>query len=153
MDRDASLLARLRGQLADLPFVLAGASEEKLKRRPPSGKWSAHEHLAHLARYHEVFRERLERIRNEDRPRFARYRAEEDSGWPGWPERDGDELRRRLQESRGDLVALFERLPAAELRRIGIHPVFGEMSVPEWTQFFLLHEAQHLYVILGLARV
>ena len=46
--------------------------------KPVSGKWSAHEQLAHLARYHQVFLQRIDRILSEQAPEFPRYRAEYD---------------------------------------------------------------------------
>ena len=55
-----------------------------MARRPAPGKWSAHEHLAHLARHHELMLERLRIILNEDRPTLARYRAETDPEWERW---------------------------------------------------------------------
>ena len=38
-------------QLDCLPIILAGAEAGAIDRRPASGKWSARENLAHLARY------------------------------------------------------------------------------------------------------
>lgn len=152
MSLNESLRARLRGQLDGLPLVLGGASSETLKQRPPSGKWSAHENLAHLARYHDVFRDRLQRILDEDRPQLGRYRAEDDPGWPPWPAREPDDVLRRLHELRRELVAFVERLTPERLGRTGVHPLFGEMAIPEWIEFFLLHEAHHLYVIMSRAR-
>jgi len=35
-----------------------------------------------------------------------------------------------------------------QLTRTGLHPVLGEMDIPLWLEFFLLHEAHHLYAIL-----
>jgi len=49
-----SLMARLETQLDTLETVLGGADAQLLARRPPAGAWSAHEHLAHLARHHDV---------------------------------------------------------------------------------------------------
>ncbi len=152
MGLSESMVARLRGQLEGLAFLLGGASAEQLQRRPPSGKWSAHENLAHLARYHQVFRERLQRILDEERPALGRYRAEEDPGWPPWPVRDPDDVQRQLRTLRNDLVARVERLTPEQLGRTGVHPVFGEMTVPQWIEFFLLHEGHHLYVIMSRAR-
>ena len=152
MSLDPSLLARLRGQLDGLPFILGGASAQQLKRRPASGKWSAHESIAHLARYHEVFRERLERLLAEDSPPLGRYRAEEDPGWPPWPAREPEDVQRRLRGLRSELLELVERLTPDQLERTGVHPLFGEMKVPEWIEFFLLHEGHHLYVIMSRAR-
>jgi hypothetical protein len=36
----------------------------------------------------------------------------------------------------------------AESGRTGLHPTFGEMDVAGWLDFFLLHEAHHLYTAL-----
>lgn len=144
--------ARLHGQLGRLDLVLGDADAAALKRRPPSGKWSAHEHLAHLARYHEVFRERLERMLTEEGPSLGRYRAEEDPGWPAWPARDPGDVRRRLLEQRRDLARFLERLTPEQLARTGLHPLFGEMTVNDWIEFFLVHEAHHLYVMMSRAR-
>lgn len=78
---DESQLIRLRTQLASIDFLFAGASPQRIDRRPASGTWSARENLAHLGRYQEVFLERLNLILTESSPQFARYRAEEDPGW------------------------------------------------------------------------
>jgi hypothetical protein len=39
-----------------------------------------------------------------------------------------------------------------ELGRAGTHPVLGALAIPEWLEFFLLHEAHHLYVVTIRAR-
>ncbi len=36
--------------------------------------------------------------------------------------------------------------------RTGVHPTLGELPIPLWIEFFLLHEAHHLYVVMTLAR-
>jgi hypothetical protein len=45
-------------------------------------------------------------------------------------------------------VALVRSLSPAESVRTGLHPAFGEMDVAGWLDFFLLHEAHHLYTAL-----
>ncbi|PYX99012.1 MAG: hypothetical protein DMG63_10280 [Acidobacteria bacterium] len=45
-------------------------------------------------------------------------------------------------------VRQLSSLSDEQLARTGIHPVLGEMDVPLWLEFFLLHEAHHLYAIL-----
>lgn len=57
---------------------------ETLHAKPIAGKWSAHEQLAHLARYHQIFLQRIDRILSEQAPEFSRYRAEDDPDWPAW---------------------------------------------------------------------
>ena len=148
----AFLRTRLEGQLDSLSFALGASREEALGRRPPSGKWSAHENLAHLARHHEVFLERLRRILDEDRPDLGRYRAEEDPCWPAWTAVPTREVLARLTALRAEIIRFVGRLSPEQLARVGVHPKLGPMTIPDWLEFFLLHEAHHLYVIAGLAR-
>lgn len=144
----APLLERLRTQLDALPFVLARATPSTLDARPRPEEWSARENLAHLARHHAVFLDRLRRLLAEDRPALGRYRAEEDPDWPAWATLPLDGILARLQALRGELVALVRSLSPPEFARTGLHPTFGELDVAGWLEFFLLHEAHHLYTAL-----
>jgi uncharacterized damage-inducible protein DinB len=147
-----STAIRLRTQLGCLPTILAGISEDSLDRRPLPEKWSARENLAHLARYHEMFLERIERIRREDRPLLARYVAEDDPKWPQWAAVPVGELLTRLRALRAQMLELVQQLSDAELSRTAVHSRFGEMTLVEWLEFFLLHEAHHLLVVMQRAR-
>jgi hypothetical protein len=53
-----------------------------------------------------------------------------------------------LRTLRAELIALVGSLSQAESTRTGLHPTFGELDVAGWLDFFLLHEAHHLYVAL-----
>lgn len=142
------LLRRLETQLDAIPTILAGAAPEAIEARSPSGQWSARKNLAHLARYHAVFLERIHRILDEDTPRFPRYRAEEDPAWPEWSALPLDEILAHLRTLRAEIVELFERLSEDQIGRIGTHPLLGPMPLSKWLEFFLLHEAHHLYVAM-----
>lgn len=152
MPLSPSASARLATQLDSLQSVLAEAAPEAMRRRPASGKWSAHENLAHLARYHEVFLERLRRILNEHEPPLGRYRAEDDPQWPVWAALSTSEVLARLNTLRAELVETLNRLSPSELSRVGVHPVFGKMALSLWVEFFLLHEGHHLYVVFQRVR-
>jgi len=143
-----STLLRLETQLDVIPLLLSGATPEAVMARPASGQWSAHENLAHLARHHDVFLERLHRILGESAPQLGRYRAEEDSAWPEWSRLSTEEVLIRLQTLRGEIIGLIKGLSRTEETRVGVHPLFGEMSLTLWVEFFLLHEAHHLYVVM-----
>ena len=41
-------------------------------------------------------------------------------------------------------------LSESSFMRSGKHPVYGELSIPRWIEFFLLHEAHHLFTIFKL---
>ncbi|MGH7237346.1 MAG: DinB family protein, partial [Candidatus Saccharimonadales bacterium] len=49
------------------------------------------------------------------------------------------------------IYQLITHTPADKLERMGIHPKYGKLTVLDWTEFFLLHEAHHLYTIFQLA--
>jgi uncharacterized damage-inducible protein DinB len=146
---------RLETQLDALDTILAGATPAALATRPASGGWSAQEHLAHLARHHAVFLDRLHRVAAEDAPRFARYRAEEDPEWPAWSALQLPEVLSRLRGLRAEIFRWTAALSEAEADRVGVHPLFGEQSIGDMLEFFLAHEGHHLYVAmtrLGEAR-
>ena len=145
MSLGPSLRERLRSQLESLVAVLGAASPAAIEKRPATGKWSAHEHLAHLARHHEVMLERLRLVLNEDRPNLSRYRAETDPEWERWRSLPLDEVLSLLRTQRGEIVRLVDSLDEEDLTRVGVHPALGPLNVPDWLEFFLLHEAHHLY--------
>ena len=58
----------------------------------------------------------------------------------------------RLSSMRIKLMAQLHSLSEEDFARTGIHPKFGEMNLSLWLEFFLVHEAHHLYVVLQLVR-
>ena len=94
---------------------------------------------------------RIRRILAEDRPQLPSYSAERDPEWPALAAESTEEVARRLQAVRGEMLALTADLSREQLSRVGIHPAFGTMTLAEWIDFFLIHEAHHLYVAMTLA--
>jgi uncharacterized damage-inducible protein DinB len=149
----SSRLQRCETQLQDfLAEALRGVPVDSLSTRTVPGKWSAHENLAHLARYHQIFLERIDRILAEDAPLCGRYRAEDDPEWPSWSSLPTQQLLVRLSSMRTKLMARLRSLTEADFQRTGVHPKFGAMNLSLWLEFFLVHEAHHLYVVLGFVR-
>ena len=109
-----------------------GLDADTLVQRPPSNKWSIHEHTAHLGRYHEVFLERLGRILDEDRPSLGRYRADGDSGFGSWTKLSPEGVVEQLKARRAELLKFVKALNTDELTRTGAHPV----SSVRWTSCY-----------------
>lgn len=149
----AGLAQRLASQLESVALIVRDIPPERLTRRAVPETWSAHENLAHLARYQRMFLDaRIRRILTEERPEFRRYRSQDDPEWPRWR---GMTLEQTLTELTVGRRALMERLASCsdrELARIGVHPAFGAMTLSEWVEFFLIHEAHHLYIALTRSR-
>lgn len=148
-----SRLQRCETQLQDfLAVTLSGVSAETLNGRVIPGKWSVHEQLAHLARYHQIFLQRIERMLSEQAPEFSRYLAEDDPEWPAWRDLPTPQLLVRISSMRAKLMARLRSLSEEDFARTGVHPKFGSMSLSMWLEFFLVHEAHHLYMVLQLVR-
>lgn len=145
-----STLSRLKMQLDCLPELLGSTSAEALRRRPISEKWSAHENLAHLLRHHEVMLQRIQRMLSEDGPQLDRYSAEEDPDWPACAALSPSIVIEKLRVSRERLITTIERLTPEQMARTGIHSRMGLLPLSAWLEFFILHEAHHLYLVFLL---
>ncbi|HVT60257.1 MAG TPA: DinB family protein [Thermoanaerobaculia bacterium] len=55
--------------------------------------------------------------------------------------------------SRCTEAGLVDSLTPDQLDRIGVHPAMGPLPIRLWLEFFLLHEAHHLYTILQRLRI
>lgn len=147
-----SVIVRLRHQHETLPELLEGFTEEALRLPVIPGKWSVFEQTAHLAAYQPAFYARLQRIEKENSPTFNRYVADNDPHFHDCVKKPLPWLLDHLQSQRGIINQYLLTLSGEALQRNGIHPKYGTMSVSGWTEFFLLHEAHHLFSIFMLAR-
>jgi len=147
-----TLAVRFASQLDDALFEILHGCQIVGLPSAGSGKWSATDNLAHLGRDHEVFAERLEKMLREDAPEFARHRADDDAEFATWRALPVDAMVEKIRALRRELSARVEALTAEQLDRMGVHPAFGRMRLKLWIEFFLVHEAHHLYVILQRTR-
>jgi uncharacterized damage-inducible protein DinB len=152
MHFSSSISVRLTHQHETIKELCDGLSEEQLKKRIVPGKWSCFENIAHLAAYQPLFLNRLERIMEEQEPTFERYVAEQDPLFFTCLEFPLDPLKDRISTDRSLIINKMSGFSQTEIVRTARHPKFGNMTVSEWTEFFLLHEAHHLYTIFMLTR-
>jgi DinB superfamily len=144
--------ARLRHQHGTIRDLTAGLPVETLQRRILPDKWSLFENIAHLAAYQPVFLMRLERISREPSPAFERYVAEQDPAFPSYLEKSYEGLLGNIDDRRTVILSRLEEGGEALLTKTGLHPRYGLLTGREWTEFFLLHEAHHLYTIFMLVQ-
>jgi uncharacterized damage-inducible protein DinB len=133
-----------------LDELLQAINSERLYREPAPGKWSINDQLAHLAIYQPVFIERIHKILKENSPAFGRYVADTDEQFLTGRKKTSDELMRMLKADREKLIKLLSSLSPEQIQRTGTHPLFGPMTIAQWTEFFVLHEAHHLFSIFRL---
>jgi hypothetical protein len=147
-----SILYRLRYQHLSLDALTEGISAPRLKERLQEGKWSPFEQMAHLLSYQEHFSGRIDRILKENDPAFERYIAENDPRFGSCLELALPILRENLVQGREAMTRKCEELPEDAIGRTALHPRFGSLRLSEWLEFFLLHEAHHLYALFMLVR-
>jgi uncharacterized damage-inducible protein DinB len=150
MPLSSSIATRLEYQHRTIREIIGGLPDGALRREVNPGKWSAHSNIAHLAAYQPAFLNRLDRIGREHSPAFDRYVAENDPLFRGYLERSTASLLEQVEADRTAILTLFTQVDDSFLERTGAHPRFGLLTVVDWTEFFLLHEAHHLYTLYAL---
>lgn len=146
-----SLNDRLKTQHLTIAEIISNVSPERMIIRPAADKWNIHDNIAHLAKYQITFIERINKILNEDVPLFERYKAENDPEFEIFRKRSDEDLLKNINEQRIKLNELIFNLSEKELERTGIHKKYGDLNIVQWIEFFLLHEAHHLFTIFQLA--
>jgi hypothetical protein len=145
------LLARLENQLDLVPTMLPDIEEKLVRTNIEKDKWSIFEQLAHIGRYHEVFIERIQSIVNNGNMVFTRYVAEDDIRHAVWCEKPYNMLLTDLRAKRIELLELLIGLDDEDIKKEAMHPVYGTLGIEAWVEFFLLHEAHHLFNIFKMA--
>ena len=145
-------LDRLETQHEVIGVLVSGLSESELTHRPIPDKWSVKENIAHLTCYQPRVIERTNKILQEDNPSFPAYIPEDDPEFPKLLSMSVEELLVHQKEKRAEIVNLIINLSEEQMKRTGTHSKFGRMNLVEWTEFFLLHEAHHIYTIFKLIR-
>jgi len=146
----SSISTRLQYQHKSLLDIIDGLSDEQIRKAVYPGKWSIFENIVHLTTYQHILINRLKLILESDNPVFERYTAETD---PQFHDNCGKTTREIMQDlltTRKEMAAGILSFDEPELIKTGTHPFFGKMTVLQWLDFFLLHEAHHLYTIFRL---
>jgi hypothetical protein len=146
------MVSRLQYQHLTIRELAGDLPEASLRQPIHPGKWSAFENIAHLAAYQPVFIDRMERIGREPSPVFERYVAENDPLFPAWREKSLAALFEDIESRRALIIGLLEAGGDSLLGKTGLHPRYALLTGREWTEFFLLHEAHHLFTLFMLVQ-
>jgi uncharacterized damage-inducible protein DinB len=147
----SSLTERLKDQHKTIASIIIKLNNRQIQQHRIKGKWSIHENIAHMTRYQLIFIDRIHKILAIDGPEFGAYKAEGDSEFELFCAFTPYELLKRISSDREVIFHLITYLPPDKLERTGTHPKYGKLTILEWTEFFLLHEAHHLFTIFQLA--
>jgi uncharacterized damage-inducible protein DinB len=152
MEIYSSIKDRLNSQHLTVKGLVKTLDKETIDKKPDPGKWSIRENIAHIVGYHQVFLARMNKISAGNNPYFDRYSADNDPDFRKWQQMNTRELLIHLEENRNEVNVYVLKLESDDLKKQGTHQKFGTMNVVEWLEFFLLHEAHHIYTIFKLLR-
>jgi hypothetical protein len=120
-------------------------TEEQIRTRPASDKWSAHEHACHLAAVHSMFFQRLEQFMSEERPTIATYHPPASDEAGGLLELDLDSELERFRADRKTLVARLRGLDHADWDRAADHPQYSVYTLFIMFRHMAMHDHLHGY--------
>lgn len=150
MQMPSSVSTRLQYQHKSLVDIIDGLSDEQIRRPVIAGKWSIFENMVHLQTYQHTFVKRIKEILEGTNPSFSRYTAEGDPLFHDNCEKSTREIMQDMLHIRKEMAAGILSFPETDLEKTGNHPAFGQMTLLQWLNFFLLHEAHHLFTIFKL---
>ncbi|HEX6574665.1 MAG TPA: DinB family protein [Gemmatimonadaceae bacterium] len=123
------------------------APRETLQERPPSGKWSIHEHACHLAHVHGLFFARLDQMLQNPAPVIKPYLPGEQDPDDLLLRMDLDEALERYQSDRERLVHRLDGLTDDEWMKSAEHAEYRTYSVFIMFRHLALHDFLHAYRI------
>lgn len=150
MELPEATKVRLKSQYLVINELIDKLTEEQCNTELLKGKWTVRQQLAHLVRYQQVFYERIQTIISSFNVVILPYVAEEDEKFPEVLKMSISELLRKLIKTREVIINFYLRLDSGELVRKGRHTNLGNFSIALWAEFFLLHEAHHIFSIFTI---
>jgi uncharacterized damage-inducible protein DinB len=150
MQMPSSISTRLQYQHKSLLDILDGLSDEQIRMQLNPGKWSIFENIVHLQTYQHTFIHRIRKILDEENPVFDRYTAEADPLFHDNCTKSSREIMQDLLTIRKELSNSILAFKETDLVKEGTHPAYGKMNLVQWLNFFLLHEAHHLFTIFKI---
>lgn len=151
MQMPSSISTRLQYQHKSLLDIIDGLSDDQVHQEVIPGKWSIFQHVAHLSCYQHVMIDRIKKILDGDAPVLEVYVAEEDPCFPEICNKTTVDVMRELLGTRKSMAAELNGFAEYDLAKKGVHQTYGEMNLVQCLNFFLLHEAHHLFAIFKLA--
>jgi uncharacterized damage-inducible protein DinB len=151
MQLPSSISTRLQYQHKSLLDLIDGLTDEQIRRPINPGKWSIFETIVHLATYQHTIITRLKRILDGQNPVFERYTAEADPLFHDNCSKSSREVMQDLLTTRKEMAAEILVFKESDFKKTGEHPAYGTMNIIQWLNFFLLHEAHHLFAIFKMA--
>jgi hypothetical protein len=150
LDRRIEITKTLRANPVVLRTLVRGVDDGRLRRRPAPGEWAIIEVVAHLADTEERALGRVRRMLAEDHPQLEPFDQEALAVQRHYLDLDPEQELARLEQLRGQHLAVLDALDAPGWERTGQHGEHGVLSVELYETHVAAEEADHLAQIARL---
>lgn len=150
MQMPSSVSTRLQYQHKSLLDIIDGLDDKQVRLHPDQGKWSIFENIVHLQTYQHVTVKRIKTILEAENPTFSPYIADDDPLFLENCQKSTREVVQDLLGIRKDMAAGILSFQEHDFDRTAVHSTYGKLNLVNWLNFFLLHEAHHLFTIFKL---
>jgi hypothetical protein len=150
LDRRQEIMKTLRATPVVLRALVAGVDEAGLRRRPAPREWAIIEVVGHLADTEERALGRVRRMLAEDDPQLEPFDQEALAIQRRYLDVDLQEELARLEELRGQHLAVLETVDPQGWERTGRHGEHGQMTVELYETHVAADEVDHLAQVARL---
>lgn len=151
MELPEATTIRLKTQFPIIEELVSKLTNDQCDQEVFDGKWTVRQQLAHLVRYQEVFFENIKIIMSTFNAVITPYQASEDDAFVNTSQLPVRDLLTRLNGHRQVINEFYFNLNSGELSRKGKHTELGNFSIALWAEYFLLHEAHHIFQIFRMS--
>ncbi|MBI1736863.1 MAG: DinB family protein [Candidatus Rokubacteria bacterium] len=143
----AQKLQRMTRTPDDLAAAIRGQSDAALSRRPDGKNWAAKEAACHLRDTEELFQGRFQLILEMNEPKMPSLDPTTPDRWAEerqYLRNDTAEVVTAFRKRRDETLAMLGTLTPEQLKRAGIHPTRGRMTVEDFVTLIAWHDDNHL---------
>jgi len=121
-------------------------------RENPDG-WTITEVVCHLRDFDEIFRNRAQRILQEEYPTLLAYDQNQLAIYNDYASQNLVTCLEELAESRKQTISLFSSLEPEQLLKAGLHPERGDFTLLNQMMQEGVHESKHIHQICRILAV
>jgi hypothetical protein len=128
-------------------------TRQELQTRPAPQKWSVQEVLAHLDDLEEIgMRARVAAMLEQDKPQLFSFDQQARAEELGYSTRDAQKSLASLSRQRQANLKFLRKIRPRQMKRSGVHPKVGEITLEELITEWAFHDLGHLKQILDIKR-
>jgi uncharacterized damage-inducible protein DinB len=132
--------------------AVAGLTREQALARPVAGKWSTLEVVCHVADFEPILADRMKRVIAEEQPQLIGADENRFAAALAYHERDLEEELTIIERTRSQMARVLRTLPAAALRRVGVHNERGPRTLEDLITTATNHIPHHVQFIAAKRR-